>query len=161
MNSYERMMLALNHEIPDTVPIFEILGDHLHQQVCPEKSLLDMYEMIDVDGLWVCEDQLNWEAVTPTIKRDHFGVLRDFHVTEGATFPFPYEPLIPTDADLNQFLENYRLPDPLEKGRLQSLEEMVKRLKGRKQLSLRYGFLHLSFISQRFRKLFAGLLRQS
>ena len=44
MNGYDRMMLALDREIPDTVPIFEILGEHLREQVCPGKPLRDPLE---------------------------------------------------------------------------------------------------------------------
>lgn len=44
MNGYDRMMLALDREIPDTVPIFEILGEHLREQVCPGKPLPDPLE---------------------------------------------------------------------------------------------------------------------
>jgi uroporphyrinogen decarboxylase len=148
MNGYERMMAALNREIPDTVPIFEILGDHLKDQVCPNGTLLDMYDIIDVDGLWVCEDPIGWETVSPVLKRDHFGVLRDFRLKEGAAFPFPYEPLIAHDADLNKFLESYTLPDPLEEGRFDTLKAMVKRFKGKKAIvfAVWSSFIYPSFL---------------
>jgi uroporphyrinogen-III decarboxylase len=110
--------------------------------------VLDLYDAVDVDGLWVCEDPVGWETVSPVLKRDHFGVLRDFHVSKGATFPFPYEPLIPSDADLNRFLETYKLPDPLADGRFDTLKAMVKRFKGKKAITFAAwsSFIYPSFV---------------
>jgi uroporphyrinogen decarboxylase len=148
MNGYERVMCALNRETPDIVPIFEIVGDHIRKQVCPFGTVFDMYELLDIDAIWVCEDQEDWQEYMPNIKRDHFGVLRDLRLSDGATFPFPFEPLIHTDEDLNQFLENYKLPDPAMNSRFVTLREIVKRFKNRKAIvfAVWSSFLYPSFV---------------
>lgn len=134
MNGYERIMCALKREVPDTVPIFEIVGNHIKDQICPSGSILDMYDFLDIDAIWVCEDQVDWQNYGPGIQRDHFGVLRDCRLTEGATFPFPYEPLIKQDENPYRFLQNYHMPDPAQNSRFHTLREMVKRFKYRKAI---------------------------
>jgi uroporphyrinogen decarboxylase len=148
MNGYERIMCAINRNKPDMVPIFEIVGDHIRKQICPSGTIFDMYELLDIDAIWVCEDQDDWQEYLPKIKRDHFGVLRDFRLSEGVTFPFPYEPLIHTEEDLKCFLDQYQLPDPSADVRFATLREMVKRFKYRKAIvfAVWSSFLFPSFV---------------
>lgn len=148
MNGYERVMCALSRDVPDRVPIFEIVGDHIRKQLCPHGSIIDMYDMLDLDAIWVCEDQDDWQVYAPHIKRDHFGVLRDFRLSEGASFPFPYEPIIQSSDDLEAFLESYTLPDPTLAERFITLRKMVKRFKNRKAIvfAVWSSFIYPSFV---------------
>ena len=69
MNSYERVMTALNREEPDRVPTFEWLIDQavisgMHGEEC---TLLDFVEKADIDGIAVAAVNK-----TETIGDNHF-----------------------------------------------------------------------------------------
>lgn len=149
MNSYERIMRALRLEEPDMVPILEwIVEDPVIQKIMPGATMLDFYEKFDIDAITVYED-IEFIPVSPGIKRDHFGVLRNFQGKEGDLwFPFPIEPLIKEDMDPNEFLESYKMPDPHDTKRLATLRAAVKRFKGKKAIifGLHHGLIYPAFI---------------
>ena len=112
MNSYERVMCAIRREEPDRVPMLELeVEESERKKLMPKASMFDFYERSDLDAIVVFED-IPWETVRPAVKRDHFGVLRDFSEKEGLSWPFPLEPLIGEQVqDLMGFLDGYKLPD--------------------------------------------------
>jgi len=147
MNSYERFFTALRREEPDRVPMMELeVEESVREKIMPGASILDFYDQIDLDAITVFED-IPWEDVGSDVKRDHFGVLRRFQKMDGPTWPFPVEPLIKKDQDLDDFLKNYEMPDPHDPARLASLRAAVKRFKGKKAVI--FG-MHSSFIYPAF-----------
>ncbi len=149
MNSLERVLTALKLKEPDTVPIIEwIIEDPVIQKIMPGSTMLEFYEKFDIDAITVYED-IDYVDVSPGIKRDHFGVLRDFREIKGnLKFPFPIEPLIKKDINPNKFLETYKMPDPHDSKRLVTLRETVKRFKGEKAVifGLHHGLVYPTFI---------------
>lgn len=133
MNGRERVMTAIKGGVPDRIPLMELaIDDQVIQQIMPGASQLDFHEKLDLDGIHVFYDVL-YEDVGPHIKRDFFGVLRDFRDMEGL-FPMPVEPLIKADMNPLKFLEKYRMPDPDDPRILADLGETVKRFKGEKAI---------------------------
>ncbi len=149
MNSLERVLAALRLEEPDTVTIVEwIIEDPVILKIMAGASILDFYDSFDIDGVTIYED-VDFKPVSPGIKRDHFGVLRDFRDMEGKLkFPFPVEPLINKEMDPNKFLETYKMPDPYDPKRLATLRATVKKFKGKKAIifAVHHGLIYPIFI---------------
>lgn len=148
MSSYERFFKAINREEPDRLPMMELeveksVIDKLYSGI----DILDFYEKIGLDSIVVFED-IPWIEVSPFIKKDHFGVLRDFRELDGVTWPFPYKELINKNTDLGNFLKNYKPPDPNDPRRLKTLERTIKRFKGEKAIvfGMHSSFIYVSFI---------------
>lgn len=147
MNSQERVLAVLNGEIPDRVPLLEVVVENkIIKDMFPGKSIIDFYEEIDLDGMVIFED-IPWEKINSRIKKDHFGVLRDFRDVDGDSWPLPVEPLINNNQTVD-FLYNYQLPDPHDPARLSTLKKAVKRFKGKKAIifGMHSSLLYPSFI---------------
>jgi uroporphyrinogen decarboxylase len=150
-------MCALSHKEPDRVPMLELeVETRVREKLLPGASMLDFYEWSDLEAIVIFED-VPYVDVRPGVKRDHFGVLRDFRETEGLSWPFPVEPLVPdTENDLMGWLEeDYDPPDPGAPGRLATLRAAVDRFKGEKAVIFGH---HSSFIFQSFIRGFENLL---
>lgn len=148
MNSLDRLQLVLKGEIPDMVPILEIVVEKkIIQKIMPGKSLLDFYENIDLDGIVIFED-IPWIEINSHIKKDHFGVLRDFGNLEGHEWPLPVSPLIDNSRDPFDLLDKLIFPDPHDPSRLASLRAAINRFKGRKAVifGMHSSFLYPSLI---------------
>jgi uroporphyrinogen decarboxylase len=127
----------------------------VRQKLLPGASALEFYEWSDLDAIVVFED-VPYVDVRLGVKRDHFGVLRDFRETEGLSWPFPVEPLVPeTEKDLMGWLASYRPPDPHDPDRLATLRAVVDRFKGGKAVVFGH---HSSFIFQSFIRGFQAFL---
>ena len=98
MNSIERVFMALQKKEPDRVPIIEpeIHEDIIKRIMGPEASLYDFIEEFDLDAICVGEDVV-YEEEEPGIKRDHFGLLRDFRSMSGLSWPVPLNTIIKND----------------------------------------------------------------
>jgi uroporphyrinogen decarboxylase len=132
MNSLERFLKAIKREETDRVPKMELgIDDSVIAEIMPGKSTLDFYEEIDLDAIVVWED-IDFKEVSPHIKRDHFGILRDFRDMHGPSWPYPIKPLIGENDDPEKYLDNYIPPDPDDPKRLKSLREAIKRFRGKK-----------------------------
>ncbi len=117
------------------------------EKISPGSDIFDFYEEIGLDVVVVFED-VPWVEVSPYIKRDHFGVLRDFRDIKGPTWPFPYKPLINENTNLEKFMEDYKPPNPNDSGRLNTLNKAIKRFKGEKAIvfGMHSSFIYVSFI---------------
>ncbi|MFW6139217.1 MAG: hypothetical protein ACOC7U_08590 [Spirochaetota bacterium] len=125
MNSYERFMTAIRRKEPDMVPIMELeVEESVRHKIMPGASLVEFYENADLDAIVVFED-IPWEEVRPEVKRDHFGILRRFMKTEGPTWPFPVEPMVKNNQNLENFLDTFETPDPHDPDRLATLRVLV------------------------------------
>jgi len=144
LNSLERVFTALRREEADRVPIleWEIHTDVINA-IMPGATLYDFIEQMDIDAICVMEDVI-YEDVEPGIKRDHFGILRDFRSMSGLYWPVPLHGIIEREEDL----DNYVPPDPHDPRRLSSLRDAVKHFKGKKAIIYMTlsSFLYPSFL---------------
>lgn len=148
MNSYERFFTALNRKEPDRLPLMELeVEKSVIEKISPGSNIFDFYDEIGLDAIVVFED-IPWVKINPYIKRDHFGVLRDFRDINGPTWPFPYEPLVKEDINFEKFIEDYRPPDPNDPRRLSTLKQLIDRFKGEKAIvfGMHSSFIYVSFI---------------
>lgn len=130
MNSVERFFTALNRREPDRVPIMELeIAPKVINAVLPGGTLLDFVEKMDLDAVMVSED-IPWEDVRPGVKRDHFGILRQFNPASmmGLDWPVALCPPITSEKELDSYVP----PDPYDERRLVSLRKAVERFKGEK-----------------------------
>jgi uroporphyrinogen decarboxylase len=126
-------MAALRGEEPDIVPIMDLaVEQEVRDKVMPGVSVLDFYEKIEMDAIVVFEDTYDWVEVRPGVRRDHFGILRDFREMHGAAYPFPLEPSIKQGQNIYEFLEDFNPPDPRDPKRLASTAAAVEKFKGKK-----------------------------
>lgn len=147
MNSVERVLATLKGEIPDMIPIVEIVIEkNIREKIMPSASILDFYDNVDIDGIVIFED-IPWLEVSSNVKKDHFGCLRHFRDNEGDSWPLPLEPLIKNDNP-NDFLNNYKIPNPHDPIRLTTLRAAVDRFEGKKAIifGMHSSFLYPSFI---------------
>lgn len=134
MNGYERIMTVMKRGIPDRIPTMELaIDDSVIQQIIPGASQLDFHEKMDLDGIHVFYDMM-YEDIRPGVKRDFFGVLRNFGDRDGK-FPMPIEPLIPDVGDPLKFLDTYRMPDPDNPQIYRDLNAAVARFKGERAIA--------------------------
>ncbi len=142
MNSAERVLTALNGGIPDKIPMVELAIDTaVMEKIMPGSTWLDFYENFDIDGVTVFYD-IDYEDVGADLKRDYFGVVRNFKEMQGF-FPTPIEPLIKPEMDAMEFLDTYKMPDPKDPKNLESLRQAIERLKGKKAV---FFLMHSSLI---------------
>jgi len=126
MNSYERVIAALELKKPDRVPILEwSLNPEVISQI--EKNL-DIQEFMVkhldvVSTYWVDEEKRNQESYV-----DEWGIKRKFL---GQDYGIPFEHPIKTIEDL----KDYTPPDPAEDDRLSNLRKLVDRYKDRKAIA--------------------------
>lgn len=127
MNGYERMMAALRREEPDTVPVWELLiNDPVIQKLLPNASYIDFVEWMDLDGATSGEDQ-KLESIGDGRFKDEWGIV--WRISEhGITYPWGGP--IRSGEDL----ESYDPPDPEASWRLNTLEELVRRFKGKRAI---------------------------
>jgi uroporphyrinogen decarboxylase len=145
MNAYERVMTAIRGGTPDRVPIRELdVAPEVYEKVMPGAGWLDFYENFDIDGVSVMYDLL-YEDVAPDIKRDCFGILRNFREMQGE-WPVPVEPLIKPDIGPMKFLDTYKMPEPSPR-MMHMLQDAVNRLKGEKAIVF---IIHTSLIYPTF-----------
>ncbi|MCK5156835.1 MAG: hypothetical protein KAQ69_10410 [Spirochaetales bacterium] len=130
MNSYERVMAALQLKEPDRVPVIEFIIDpHVVKGVCPEAS--DQHDFCDIMGLDSVCTRTQYDKVIDNDDGtyiDEWGVLYKTHELEVVSHPIK-GPILTID-DVN----NYEPPDPNAAHRLADLPQMVKRFKGRKAI---------------------------
>jgi uroporphyrinogen decarboxylase len=145
MTGYERFMIALLRKgEPDRVPLWELIINEPTLSAWGAKSLEEFVEMEDLDGITIFEDmkleplgtaeqkELVWRGRTiltgtRQVVRDEWGIIwgiTDFGI------PYPIDGPIKEPADL----KTYTPPDPEAPHRLQSLQEAVKKFKGRRAI---------------------------
>ncbi len=156
MNSVERVMAAMRREEPDRVPIIELeIHEKVHSAILPGRSLYEFLEEMEIDGICLfTEAGWPFEDVSPGVKRDPFGILRDFSHISGMHFPTAVKGPFDGD-DVLEALERYVPPDPHDPRLLAPFRDMVAHLKGK--VALIYGVTS-SFGYPSFLRGFANLL---
>ncbi|MGC9318137.1 MAG: uroporphyrinogen decarboxylase family protein [Armatimonadota bacterium] len=123
----ERFMAALRREQPDRVPIWELIVNDpvVHAMMGPEGTYLDLVEA-ELDGATCVENQI-FEPVDDEHNRDEWGIVWGYG--EGG-IPYPAGHPIESWDDLG----HWEPPDPDADHRLEHLQELVERFKGRKAI---------------------------
>jgi uroporphyrinogen decarboxylase len=140
MNARERFLAVLDKRLPDRVPTFEII---IHPKViealCPGGTYADFVEAMDIEGVITgTPSSLYSKTVVDAerhLVRDEWGVLRQTGVE---VVPFPMGGPIATMDDVLA----YKAPDPFAPGRLQQLEDLLRRFQGQRAVGVH---LHDSF----------------
>jgi len=134
MLNIERAKLALEKKMPDRVPIFELMIDpKVIKAICPLCSYADFVEKYDFDIVLTGTPSSNYRnkiiKKEPLTYRDEWGVIRRY---TGEIVAFPMEGPIKSEKDI----ESYTPPDPEDDFRFKSLNELVKRFKGKKLIGM-------------------------
>ena len=127
MTGVERCMTALRREQPDRVPVWELIVNDpvVHALMGPGASYDDLVDA-GLDGFAVVENQ-RMEEIDATHKRDEWGIVWGYG-EDGIPYPAGH-PLQSWDD-----LANWRPPDPDADYRLDRLQEVIERFKGRKAI---------------------------
>lgn len=133
MNSYERVMAALERRQPDRVPILEwSIHPKVFKAICPQAT--DQHDF---------EEMMELDAVCPAVTFNKVSEMRDgTYVDEwGVAYgrgpevvDHPIRGPIPSKDELR----NYVPPDPDAPQRLGKLPELVRRFKGKKAIIIRH-----------------------
>ena len=137
MNSYERVITALELGTPDRVPVLEwAINPDVARAINPELSVTEfMAKHLDAVMTGFGMDFEKWDRMKKAesyVITDHWGITRKF---TGQDFLIPYEHPIKGPSDLL----NYEPPDPSGDSRLANLKELVDEYKGEKAICLTNG----------------------
>jgi len=134
MNSYERVIAALERRQPDRVPYMEsVIDERLIQALVPGCDYFQFNEWLGMDSVgqnrssW-SRDNVEYIDKEKGLFRDKWGVIRAFGPE---STPAPVEGPIKRPEDL----KSYRPPDPEAPDVLGSIPEIVARFKGRKVIT--------------------------
>jgi len=134
MNSYERVIAALERLQPDRVPYMEsVIDERLMQALVPGCDYFQFNEWLGMDSVgqnrssW-SRDNVEYIDKEKGLFRDKWGVIRAFGPE---STPAPVEGPIKRPEDL----KSYRPPDPEAPDVLGSIPEIVARFKGRKVIT--------------------------
>ncbi len=128
MNGYERVLTALRGGQPDRVPVFELVVDpNVIEGIVPGRGLPDFIEALDLDGVSVHPFH-HHEQIDEKRYRDEWGII--YHEA-------PQVVGAPLDGPIHSLddLRRYEPPDPMAKGRLGNLPEIVRRFKGKRAIN--------------------------
>ena len=134
MNNRERALCALQGDIPDKVPIFELhIDPKVRRRMCSGCSYEDFVELFDFDIAMTGtpSDNYRMEVIDreSRIFRDEWGVVRQF---SDQAVSFPMEGPIKTKRDV----DTYAAPDPRDSYRFRSLVKLVERFKGKRLIGM-------------------------
>jgi uroporphyrinogen decarboxylase len=134
MNSYQRVIAALERRQPDRVPYMEsVIDERLMQALVPGCNYFQFNEWLGMDSVgqnrssW-SRDNVEYIDKEKGLFRDKWGVIRAFGPE---STPAPVEGPIKRPEDL----KTYRPPDPEAPDVLGSIPEIVARFKGRKVIT--------------------------
>ncbi len=131
MNSRERLLVALQRQVPDRVPILEwFVHPKVRQALLPDTTWPDFVEQIGLDAIVA---HFIFEGTIKEEKIDDKTMVNEWGVTLGVTAEHeaPIEGPIKSVADLR----SYAPPDPEAPHRLGGLPDYVKRFKGQKAIA--------------------------
>lgn len=133
MNGYERFMAALRREVPDRVPVWELIVNQPTLSAWGASSLEEFVEQEDLDAITVFEDMPLRAVDSPTDHADRGHVVDEWGVVWGATehgIPYPVSGPIRCAEDLKSYIP----PDPEADYRLAALRSAVRRFKGHRAI---------------------------
>ena len=133
MNSYERVMAALELKEPDRVPILEwAISPHVIKAICPQANdQTDFEEIMDLDAVCTAAQFHKVSAGSEGTYTDEWGVI--FRSGPEIT-DHPLKGPIRTKDDLRKYIP----PDPNAPYRLGRLPELVARFKKKKAIVFRH-----------------------
>lgn len=134
MNSYERVVAALERRQPDRVPYIESVIDHrVMEALLPGRDYSQFNEWAEMDN--ICQNRSSWSRDNVEyidkekgLFRDKWGVVRAFGPE---STPAPVEGPIKRPEDL----KTYTPPDPEAADVLGAIPEIVSRYKGKKAIT--------------------------
>lgn len=127
MNGYKRFMTAVKRQVPDVVPIWELIIDRpVIEALYGNISLLDFVEKEDLDGFTIFEDSKK-ELINDRTYKDEWGII--WKLEQNDIF-YPFDDPIKNFNDLKKFL----LPNADNDYLYESLQRAVKRFKGDKAI---------------------------
>ncbi len=128
MNSYERVMTALNRQVPDRVPVGEmVVMPPVYRKIMPEAREEYEFHAKYLDMICI-RNRYRTEKVGPERVKDEWGVIYAVSGDEGK------HPLVPAFSLDDDFMA-YPLPDPYDDFRFGPLKKVVERYKGEKALA--------------------------
>ena len=133
MNSYQRVMTALEHKEPDRVPIVEwAISRKVIKAMCPEaKDQTDLEELLGLDGVSTVAQYDKVRENPDGTYVDEWGVL---YKPTPEEIDHPIRGPIRTMDDLKKYVP----PDPDAPQRLGKLHQLVARFKGKKAIFFRH-----------------------
>ena len=124
LTSQERVMRTLRREEPDRIPHFEwIIDRKVREAICPGCTMEEFTVRMGLDAI-LTGPNFKKEQIGPKRWRNEWGVTTE---DTGEEHKFPVAGPIQSHEDLDQ----YTPPDPHAPGRYDSLEQLVKRHKGK------------------------------
>ncbi|MGC8716642.1 MAG: uroporphyrinogen decarboxylase family protein [bacterium] len=134
MNSYERVLRVLSGDIPDRVPIFELLIDRkVIKKITGTEDYADFCEVYPIDiVLTNTPSKLYEEKVLDAKNRiiiNEWGIIRQY-TDEAVSIPLEGPIKEPKDLD------TYKPPDPYAERRFEELKMLIKRFKGKKLVGM-------------------------
>jgi uroporphyrinogen decarboxylase len=127
MDSLERVITALEREIPDRVPHFEFeISSSVIEAIVPGGDIFDLTKKLDLDAISPRVDQKRQKIGNDTF-RDERGL-----VVKKTTQDYlePVNTVINSESDLKKF----EFPDPYAPHRLKGLKKAIDLFKGRKAI---------------------------
>lgn len=133
LSNLERMLKVINRKEPDTIPTFELdIDKRVINAIKPGASYEDFCEYMDLDAVCYHElrsDQFQVIDEAKGIVRDQWGAIGRF-TGASSWVPMITEPAIKSEEDLDSYIS----PDPNLPARFKTLEEAVKRFKGKRAI---------------------------
>jgi len=135
MTGRERAEASLRREIPDRVPIFELLvDDAIIEALCPGGGgYVQFADEYDLDIVLTGTPSSNYRMEEldreNRVFRDEWGVIRKF---SDQTVPFPMEAPLKTETDIQSF----NPPDPRDPYRFNGLIKLLENFKGEKLVGM-------------------------
>jgi uroporphyrinogen decarboxylase len=134
MNSYERVVAALERKQPDRVPYFEcVIDENVMQALLPGCDYFAFNDWIGMDNAGLNRsswrrDNVDYVDKEKGLFRDAWGVIRAFGPE---STPAPVEGPIKTPEDI----KSYTPPDPESPDAIAGVSEVVERYKGKKAIT--------------------------
>lgn len=134
MNSYERVIAALERRQPDRVPLVEwVVDERVMEAMLPGCDYFAFNDWLGLDNAGMNRsswqrDNVDYVDKEKGLFRDQWGVIRAFGPESS---PYPVEGPLKTAEDIRK----YEPPDPEADGILGTLPEVVARYKGKKAIT--------------------------
>lgn len=134
MNSYERVIAALERRQPDRVPLVEwVVDERVMEAMLPGCDYFAFNDWLGLDNAGMNRsswqrDNVDYVDKEKGLFRDQWGVIRAFGPESS---PYPVEGPLKTAEDIRK----YEPPDPEADGVLGTLPEVVARYKGKKAIT--------------------------
>jgi uroporphyrinogen decarboxylase len=129
MNSYDRVIAALQRREPDRVPTFEWIIDRavIDAIAGNDCSNEDFIDIMDIDGIVVGADNRN-----QVVGKNHF--IDEWGIEKKSVYTDPLPLAIREPVSSREDLKGYGPPNPLASYRMDTLRKVVRRFKGKRAI---------------------------